>query len=297
MIAEKVYWLKKYNSDDAFREVCDDFHADHSTWPIPSHTTVMRCCQRFHRTGNVEYARLSSHPQRLESDSDLMVFAAIYSNPRASTTQIAHQTGYSQSIVVRKLNKYGYHCYKSSVHQELRPQDQEKRIIFASQALEICHDDPELVSKILFYWWIFLHSASHSQSTKCTLLKINPYNVYNRHSQYPARLILWAGIINRRLVGLIKIDGTLTGEKYMQLLQNEISEKIGELNEQGGYGSARAYLQVAFPGRVIGTHEQLARLPRSPDLNPLDFILWGHIKSTIYTTSPFPTLVALNCHR
>ncbi|GBM97317.1 hypothetical protein AVEN_187547-1, partial [Araneus ventricosus] len=32
--------------------------------------------------------------------------------------------------------------------------------------------------------------------------------------------------------------------------------------------------------------------PRSPDLNPLDFFLWGYIKQRVYTTSP-PTLQEL----
>jgi hypothetical protein len=44
-----------------------------------------------------------------------------------------------------------------------------------------------------------------------------------------------------------------------------------------------AYLESVFPGRLISK-----RLwpPRSTDLSPLDFSLWGHLKDTVYSNHP-----------
>jgi hypothetical protein len=44
-----------------------------------------------------------------------------------------------------------------------------------------------------------------------------------------------------------------------------------------------AYLESVFPGRLISK-----RLwpPRSPDLSPPDFFLWGHLKDTVYSNHP-----------
>ncbi|KAJ4438886.1 hypothetical protein ANN_14840 [Periplaneta americana] len=56
--------------------------------------------------------------------------------------------------------------------------------------------------------------------------------------------------------------------------------------------TARRYLNRRFPDRWIGRGGPIAWLPRSPDLNPLDFYLWGHLKSLVYS-SPVPDLESL----
>ncbi|KYQ59324.1 hypothetical protein ALC60_01634, partial [Trachymyrmex zeteki] len=48
----------------------------------------------------------------------------------------------------------------------------------------------------------------------------------------------------------------------------------------------REYLNKTFPGRWIGRRGPIEWPPRSPDLSPLDFFLWGHLKSKIYATQP-----------
>jgi hypothetical protein len=40
--------------------------------------------------------------------------------------------------------------------------------------------------------------------------------------------------------------------------------------------------EVAYHDRGIGTGGATAWSPRSPDFNPLDFYLWGHLKSLVY---------------
>ncbi|KAJ4452038.1 hypothetical protein ANN_03553 [Periplaneta americana] len=52
------------------------------------------------------------------------------------------------------------------------------------------------------------------------------------------------------------------------------------------------YLDRRFPDRWIGRGGPIAWPPRSPDLNPLDFYLWGHLKSLVYS-SPMPDLESL----
>jgi hypothetical protein len=47
---------------------------------------------------------------------------------------------------------------------------------------------------------------------------------------------------------------------------------------------ARRYLNRKLPGRWIGRGGSIAWPPRSPDLNPLDFYLRGHLKSLVYSS-------------
>jgi len=46
----------------------------------------------------------------------------------------------------------------------------------------------------------------------------------------------------------------------------------------------REYLIVSFPNRWLGRGGPISWPPRSPDLTPLDFFLWGHIKTLVYET-------------
>ena len=54
----------------------------------------------------------------------------------------------------------------------------------------------------------------------------------------------------------------------------------------------RNYLQTVYPNRWIGRGGPQEWPPRSPDLNSLDFILWGHLKTLVYT-SPINTVEQL----
>ncbi|KAJ4448427.1 hypothetical protein ANN_10443 [Periplaneta americana] len=56
--------------------------------------------------------------------------------------------------------------------------------------------------------------------------------------------------------------------------------------------TARRYLDRRFPARWTGRSGPIAWPPRSPDLNPLDFYLWGHLKLLVYS-SPVPDLESL----
>lgn len=47
---------------------------------------------------------------------------------------------------------------------------------------------------------------------------------------------------------------------------------------------ARNWLDANYPGRWIGRNGPINWPPRSPDLNALDFFLWGHLKSLVYHT-------------
>ena len=46
--------------------------------------------------------------------------------------------------------------------------------------------------------------------------------------------------------------------------------------------TVRQYINTIFPGRWIGRGGPVAWPARSAGLNPLDFYLWGHLKSVVY---------------
>ncbi|PNF31703.1 hypothetical protein B7P43_G13374 [Cryptotermes secundus] len=57
----------------------------------------------------------------------------------------------------------------------------------------------------------------------------------------------------------------------------------------------RDALDKHFPGRWIGRDGPISWPPRSPDVTPLDFFLWGYVKDIVYKTQNFvfPQIEAL----
>jgi len=105
-------------------------------------------------------------------------------------------------------------------------------------------------------------------------------------------------LLGDHLIGPFFIEGNLTGPKYRDLLEYQVIPAIHELpdvnfNEiwfqQDGCPAhnsrmVREFLNGQFQNRLICNfgNDTIQWAPRSPDLSPNDFFLWGHLKSKIY---------------
>lgn len=125
----------------------------------------------------------------------------------------------------------------------------------------------------------------------------NPHWFRETHTQYPEKLNVWAGILGDHIVGPFFIDGNLNGATYLELLDTTVDPTITELleNDENLFENqlifqqdgapphyslpVREYLNNRFPGRWIGRRGPMEWPARSPDLTPLDFFLWEHLKS------------------
>ena len=90
-------------------------------------------------------------------------------------------------------------------------------------------------------------------------------------------------------------EGTLNGERYLNLLQNHVIPFLknkrclsSTIFQQDGApphieNNVKKYLNDKFPGgRVISRHFPFTWPPRSPDLNPMDYFFWGYLKYKVY---------------
>ncbi|PSN40755.1 hypothetical protein C0J52_13694 [Blattella germanica] len=95
----------------------------------------------------------------------------------------------------------------------------------------------------------------------------------------------WCGLASRGLIDPFRYEGTLTGDRYLGILNDSILPAIRQLygNERLYYEQdsppanyhrdVRAYLFRHFPNNWIGRRSPIEFPPRSPDLTPLDFYL------------------------
>lgn len=105
-------------------------------------------------------------------------------------------------------------------------------------------------------------------------------------------LNLWCGIIGDVSIGPKFIQGNLTAQNYIDLLE-EILDIIPLLLRrkmwfmQDGCGahnanSVRNYLNQQFGRKWIGTKGPIRWPPRLSCLNPMDYSVWGYLKNLVY---------------
>lgn len=125
---------------------------------------------------------------------------------------------------------------------------------------------------------------------------MNPH--LTRRNAYQTRFSLnvWVGIVNNTIIGPHFIEGRLNGAAYLDILRDVIPILLDDVPLQyrqhlyyqhdgapAHYEHrVRDYLNDHFPNRWIGRGGPVPWPPRSPDLTPLDFFLWGEIKQHVY---------------
>lgn len=124
----------------------------------------------------------------------------------------------------------------------------------------------------------------------------NPHLMREDRSQYQFKINYWTGILSGIIIGPFELPGNLTGQSYLEFLQNDLPNLLEEVPEElresywlqndgcpAHYAvSVRAFLNNTYPDRWIGRLGPILWPPRSPDLNPLDFFYWGCLKEEVY---------------
>lgn len=129
---------------------------------------------------------------------------------------------------------------------------------------------------------------------------MNPYATYTRTFQKKIVVNVWAAIIGNNLVGPYFAPSRLNSAWYRDFLEEKMNEffesvplnlRTDTYFQQDGCPPHSAnvvtdYLNGRFPGRWLGLKGPIEWSPRSPDMTPLDFFLWGTLKGLIYDGRP-----------
>ena len=107
---------------------------------------------------------------------------------------------------------------------------------------------------------------------------------------------VWCGMIDDMLIGTVILDDRVTGKNYLDFRENGLPKELEDVPlatriamyfQHDGAPShysrhAMQHLNDTFPYRWIGRGSTINWPPRSPDLTPLDFCLWGWMKGEVY---------------
>lgn len=175
--------------------------------------------------------------------------------------------------------------------QELLPVDYGRRLHYCEWFQENMNRNLLNLSFFTDEAWFHLSGYVNSQNYR-TWAAENPHT-FVETSLHPVKVGVWTAISRRRIVGPIFFYETINAERYRTLILEPFLEQLHDDELQVGYfqqdgataHTARAtiqFLEQFYGNRLISAGLWPAR---SPDLTPLDYFLFGHLKNTIFKTA------------
>ena len=124
----------------------------------------------------------------------------------------------------------------------------------------------------------------------------NPHGTVESNYQHRFSVKVWCGVTGDQLIGLYIFLQRLRGDIYANFLQDELPALVENVplqtRRQMYYQHdgapphfsqiIRQYLNHKFQNRWIGHDGAQNWPPWSPDLNPLDYHVWGYMRAKMY---------------
>ncbi|CAH2001904.1 unnamed protein product, partial [Acanthoscelides obtectus] len=179
-------------------------------------------------------------------------------DPTTSVRRVSGALGISASHVHRVLRNDHRRPYHLQPVQGLQPGDGEQRNTFCHNVLwtdESCFTRRGVVNFHNQHIWSHENLHAHEFSVN-----------------------VWIGIYRNRLFGPYLLPARLNAAAFLEFLKAEHANMWDDVMLD------LRSLAWFYSERWIGRGGPVAWPPRSPDLNPLDFFVWGFLKEKVYQT-------------
>jgi len=277
----------------------------------PSRAAVKRLCEKFDRTGSVLDVKTSVRPRSGRSRENIAAVSdSVRDNPSTSIRHRSQQLDLSYTTMQRILTKdLHLHAYKIQLTQELKPADHEQRRIFVDWMLENHQLNENFSNKIIFSDEAHFQLNGYVNKQNSRIWGDENPRAIHEQPMHPQKVTVWCGFWAGGVIGPYFFENargdavTVNGDRYRGMLTNYFWHQLDNIGiedmwfQQDGATchTARETMQLLhtkFPGRVISRFGEQNWPPRSCDLTPLDFFLWGYVKQKVYANDP-QTIVAL----
>lgn len=289
---------------NTYRSTVDIFNQRHPDRPAPLHPrTVAALFQKLKKYGTLERKKrtISARTSELKATLTSHIKRIYQEDEHISTRKVAARVGKSHMTVWKTLKQEKFFPYKMARAQKLRPNDPPTRKQFCVDLKNIFDQDPNFYKKIL--WTdekLFRTSGCFNRQTHRYWAQENPRWERQMKEVGGESVMVWTGIINTHIIGPYFFTDTVNSDSYLDMIYNFLLPELHRL----GYDSIQVcYMHDGAPahytqevrdcldeqfecwiGRGEGTNRLLAWPPRSPDLNMLDFYLWGYLNHKVHMT-------------
>jgi len=269
-----------------------------------SPTTVTRLLQRFESTGRVDDLPRTGRPS-VSDETVSLVKVSLDTQKEAqpygfcSLKNISDKTNVPKSTIHKILRQsLELKPYRVRRVQELKETDLASRLHFSQWFLNESNNDDNFFNTVL--WTdeahFFLDGCVYTRN--CIIWSdVNP-RITVPTSLHPEKVTVWAGFNAKFLLPPYFFETTINGDKYLEMLTNHVVPSLTRKRylsrttfQQDGApphikNNVKQFLTSKFGNKIISRQFPNVWPPRSPDLSPADYWLWGTLKHRVYLKKP-----------
>ena len=269
-------------------------------------STVSRIIAKFKSTGSVESVFKKKHkPSKNNEDVQFNVCLDVVEHGKTSIKDISDRTDVKRESVRTILKKNKFKPYKPKFINTLKERDFDVRMGFSFWYEGEKEENINFPFQIL---WTdeatFTSNGIVSSQNSRWWAQENPNFIIECRDQYSFKTNVWCGVLNDQVVGPYFFRENLNSEGYLRFLNTKIMEFLDNIPLETRHNlwyqcdgapihnarPVKERLLELFRGKVIGRNMEKYWPPRSPDLTPLDFFLWGYLKQKVYKKRPFDNI-------
>lgn len=288
----EIYYANNKSPTRAFRQF--------NTWAMNnncptrvSKKNVMDLMKRFEQRTVIQQDKRQRRSKSKDEEALMGIISSIYHHPGSSlrTTATENNVSYttSQRLARHTLQLYPYRLI---LVQALTDYDMIVRVDACQRLLQLMSED----KLIVFTDEANFRTDGFVNRWNCRIWDYErPDDFVAETSQGAKQTCVWAGMMKDHLYGPYFFPATVNGDSYRAILSelfiNDLLQSGEDLShvwfQQDGAPAHTsrdtcALLDYYFNDRVISKGFPHEWPPRSSDLTPCDFFLWGTVKDMVY---------------
>lgn len=293
-IKQQSFLIKKYHQFQNSTLVQRAWRTQFKNTKAPSYSKIEKMVQKFENTSSVaDMPRIHAKPSKKREEAKKQLKTLFSDFENLSLRKAERITGISYGMI-RRVLKEDLHLkpYKEHEWHELQPGDCQKRLDFAEFFIGL----PKNASSLLLACdeaYFYLHPEVNSQNNR-RWLPSKPTDKIER-PLHGEKVLVWCAISRDCIYGPYFFDGNVNQHNYLNMLKNFFWKGHVTARDFRKYyflqdgakphtaDKVQSYLKSKFGNRLI---DKSKWPPRSPDLNPCDFFLWGYLKDRVYKPMP-----------
>ena len=293
-LQQKAQCVTWYNQTQSVTSVRRRFQTQYRRNP-PARNSILRWVENFNSIGNVENRSGSGRPATT-NDNVRAVRNYFRTHPRRSVRRAESDLAIPRSTIHRILKKMIHMFpYKVTRVHQLLPADYAQRKAFATWCIDNLSEDQNFLRRIVFSDECVFHVSGIANTQNSRIWGTENPRHYRQHEMHSEKITVWCAVHANGVLDPYYFDNqTVRGADYNQLLHTYVRAQApyfpsNALFQQDGAPphtnlQARALLNEIFPNSWIGKYGPHNWPPRSPDLTPPDFFLWGYVKDKVFRT-------------
>lgn len=271
----------------------------------PNETTIGRLVRKFEATGSVSDLPKTGRPKSVRTAENIAVVKqSVKEDPKQSTTRRSLELGISRTSLHRILHKdLNLHAYKIQLCQQLKPTDHFARRVFSDWLIEHRKIDAAFSTKIIFSDEAHFTLNGTVNKQNCRIWADENPREYQEEPMHPEKVTVWCGLWSKGIIGPYFFEDdvgrtvTINSHRYHAMIKDFFLPELETVDVDDVYFQQDgapvhttraniAQLNEFFGDRVISRNANVNWPARSCDLTPLDFFLWGYLKSKVYVNKP-----------